>query len=299
MNIIKDLEQYMFSSKNMMKYNQTIMHIIPNIKKMVYIKQPELELKQYELKQYELKQPELKQPEPELKQSEPEPITIKTPPEPIKLLVKEQVKPFTPNKSDISFTPAHKDKLFWCFYVLLNSFSEYEFNKTGYYAVEKAFKIKTVEKLRGMKSEIKGLKLKINDVEDELVNKEQITLKGLQVLCLVYKVSITYIYGRKYCEFLYGDNIKGIISQHKQYKGTHSLLYDVDESSIKQTYWYIENPQKPVNAPTAYTLKELQDICIKLEIPITCAVGTCAVGTYAVGKNKTKKELYEDILTSL
>ena len=39
----------------------------------------------------------------------------------------------------------------------------------------------------------------ISEVEDELVNKEQITVKALQVLCLVYNVSVTYIYGKKYC----------------------------------------------------------------------------------------------------
>ena len=264
MNIIKDLEQYMFSSKNMMKYNQSVIHISPTIKKTVK-SEPE-------------PQPE---PEPVLAL---EPIIVEKKAEPIKLLVKEQT--LVKEQIDDSFTPAHKDKLFWCFYVLLNGFSDYEFNKTGHYALEKSFKIKTVEKLREMKSEIKGLKLKISEVEDELVNKEQITLKGLQVLCLVYKVSITYIYDRKYCEFLYGDDIKGVIE--KQSKGAHSLLYE-DCENVKQTYWCIENVQKPLNAPTAYTLKELQDICIKLEIPLK----------NDLGKNKTKKDLYEDILTKL
>ena len=142
-----------------------------------------------------------------------------------------------------------------------------------------------MENLRLMKSEIKDLKLKISEVEDELVNKEQITLKGLQVLCLVYKVSITYIYGRKYCEFLYGDDIKGIIEKRKN---NHSLLYE-ESMDFKQTYWYIENVQKPLKAPTAYTLKELQDICDKLEIPLK----------NDLGKSKTKKDLYEEILTKL
>jgi len=263
MNIIKDLEHYMFSSKNMMKYIEVVRPI----------------------KVYSVPAPIITTTEPIITTTEPI-ITAPAPapaPDPT-------VRATIAKKTEDSFTPAHKDKLFWCFYVLLNGFSEYEFNKTGYYAVEKAFKIKSVEKLRELKSEIKALKLKISEVEDELVNKEQITLKGLQVLCLVYKVSITYIYGRKYCEFLYGDDIKGIISQQKQYK-SHSLLYEesVDLENVKQTHWYIENVQKPLNAPTAYTLKELQDICIKLEIPLK----------NDLIKNKTKKDLYEEILTKL
>ena len=169
-------------------------------------------------------------------------------------------------------------------------------HRTGFYAVEKAFKISTVEKLRAIKQEIKDLKLKINEVEDELVNKEQITLKGLQVLCLVYKVSITYIYGKKYCEFLYNDAIgnadaiiKGIIKQTERKE--HALIYEdaIDLPKIKQTHWFIENVQKPLKAPASYTLKDLQDICEKLEVPLK----------HEIGKSKTKKDLYEDILIKL
>jgi hypothetical protein len=150
-----------------------------------------------------------------------------------------------------------------------------------------------------MKKEIKELKLKINEIEDELVNKEQITLKGLQVLCLVYKVSLTYIYGKKYCEFLYGEVQKDIIQKdiipkkhiiQQNNKKEHALFYEESVlDTITQTHWYIENTQKPLKAPSAYTLKDLQDICEKLEIPLK----------NTLGKSKTKKDLYEDILVKL
>jgi hypothetical protein len=199
-------------------------------------------------------------------------------------------------KNDTSFTPFQKDKLFWCFYVLLNGFTEYEMHHTGHYAIEKAFKISSVEKLRKMKAQIKDLKLKINEVEDELVNKEQITIKGLHVLCLVHKVSITYIYGKQYCEFLYGDTVKGIIQRNE--KKEHSLLYeDTILETIKHTHWFIENVQRPLKAPSAYTVKELQDICEKLDIILTFKQKT-AIGQI-VEKHKLKKELYEDILSKL
>jgi hypothetical protein len=202
----------------------------------------------------------------------------------------------SPVKDDTSFTPFQKDKLFWCFYVLLNGFTDYEMHHTGHYALEKAFKISSVEKLRGMKSQIKELKLKITEVEDELVNKEQISIKGLHVLCLVHNVSITYIYGKQYCEFLYGDTVKGIVRRND--KKEHALLYeDTVLETIKHTHWFIENVQKPLKAPTAYTVKELQDICEKLEIPLTFKQKT-TLGQI-VEKNKLKKELYEDILTKL
>jgi hypothetical protein len=170
---------------------------------------------------------------------------------------------------------------------------------TGHYALEKAFKISSVEKLRSMKSEIKDLKLKITEVEDELVNKEQITVKGLQVLCLIYKVSITYIYGKQYCEFLYADTDTGKAGViRKNEKKEHSLLYeDTVLETIKQTHWFIENVQKPLKAPSAYTLKELQDICEKLEIALKYKQHTTQ--GQIVEKNKLKKELYENILEKI
>ena len=283
-DIIKSLEMYMFSNKNMLNYcitndrNNNKMplferEVIKKEEKEVVIKKEEVSIKKEE-KEVSIK----KDVEVSIKKEE---VSIKKEEVSIK---KEEV---SIKKKEESFTPIHKDKLFWCFYVLLNGFNDYEMNKTGFYAVEKTFKISSVEKLRTMKQEIKNLKLKISEVEDELVNKDKITLKGLQVLCLVYKVSITYIYDKKYCEFLYGNDIKGIISQNC--RKDHSLIYDESIEHIKETHWFIENVQKPLKPPASYSLKELQDICTKLCISIT----------NINSKSKLKKELYEDILTKL
>jgi hypothetical protein len=80
---------------------------------------------------------------------------------------------------------------------------DYEMNKNTAFATEKKFKIDTVEKLRFMKDKLKELKIKRNEIEDELVNKDCISTKSLQVLCLIYKISIIYISGKKYSEFLF------------------------------------------------------------------------------------------------
>jgi len=104
-------------------------------------------------------------------------------------------------KKEENFTPLQKDKLFWCFYIILKGIDDYEMNKNTAFATEKKFKIDTVEKLRFMKDKLKELKIKRNDIEDELVNKECISTKSLQVLCLIYKISIIYISGKKYSNF--------------------------------------------------------------------------------------------------
>ena len=196
-------------------------------------------------------------------------------------------------KKEENFTPIQKDKLFWCFYIILKGIDEYEMNKNTTFATEKKFKIDTVEKLRFMKDKLKELKIKRNDIEDELANKECITTKSLQVLCLIYKISIIYISGKKYTEFLFAedDKITGIIEQGQEMKelsvkNTIDLEYI---ATVKKSYWFIENIQKPLSAPSAYTIKDLQDIATKLGINLVSNLG----------KNKTKQILYEEILTKM
>ena len=302
--ILKNLEGFMFSSKNMLNYNKIHNTIIkPKQHTVPVMPVPVMSVMPVPVMSVPVPVPVIPVPVPVT------PVPVPVTPVPV-IPVPE---PAPAPTADSSFTPFQKDKLFWCFYVLLNGFTEYEMHHTGHYALEKAFKISSVEKLRTMKPEIKELKLKISEVEDELVNKEQISVKGLQVLCLIYKVSITYIYGKQYCEFFYAgtgtgtgtgadtgtgtDTGKiGIIRRNE--KKEHSLLYeDTILETIKQTHWFIEQVQKPLKAPSAYTLKELQDICEKLEVSLKYKQEN-ALGQITE-KNKLKKELYEDILAKL
>jgi hypothetical protein len=204
-----------------------------------------------------------------------------------------------PIKKSIStkpFTPFQKDKLFWCFFIILNGYEEYEMNHSNSFSLEKQIKIETVEKLKSIKEKLKELKLKRTELEDELVNKQVISLKGLSALCLVHGVSITYIFGRKYCELNPDQAKKGIIIQNE--KKEDSLKWTTNENEnnntdflmkMREDYWFIENIQKPLKAASAYTLPELQDICKKLQI-----------GTMNdKAKAKTKTKLYEEILQTI
>lgn len=193
-------------------------------------------------------------------------------------------------KKEEYFTPSQKDKLFWCFYIILKGIDDYEMNKNTSFSIEKKFKIDTVEKLRFMKDKLKELKIKKNEIEDELVNKECITTKSLQVLCLIHKISILYISGKKYSEILFDepDKITGIIEQGNDLSVKNYIDLEYI-SNVKKTYWFVQNIQKPLNAPSAYTIKDLQDISTKLGINLVSNLG----------KNKTKQILYEEILTKM
>ena len=268
--IFNKLEEYMFTRGNMAKYNKVFSTmIIEKIKEEKFNKQADVPV--------------------------PVPVPVHMPVQ-VTMTMPVPVPAVIIKKKETHFTPVQKDKLFWSFYIILKGFDDYELQQAGHFAVEKNFKISTVEKMRSLKNELKEAKLKLNELEDELANKEMITLKGLHALCLVHKVSITYIYGRMYCEFLYGastgtnvygaDASTGVII--KIGATDNSVKYDANEeyiTSIRDNFWKIENVQKPLGSAGTYSLKELQDICTKLEIPIT----------NETGKNKLKTALYEDI----
>ena len=188
------------------------------------------------------------------------------------------------------FTPHNKDKLFWCFYIMVYGYEEYEINRTNAFSVEKRLKIEAVEQLKTIKEKLKELKLKRTELENELVHQPTISIKGLYALCLLHDVSITYVYGRKYYEINATKDVvskKGIIiddSLRWRDNNGDLLFY----KKIQEEYWCIENFQKPLKAASAYTLKELQDISIKLQIDINT--------DGEKPKNKTKPKLYQEIL---
>ena len=199
------------------------------------------------------------------------------------------------------FLPAHKDKLFWCFYYLYKGEHEYEQHIKDNFITEKNFKIETAEKVKLMKNKLKLAKLKISEIEDEFINKQQITLKGLHALCIIYDISLIYEFNKKYSEYLYnsqeGNNEVIEIITLKQ-KGEYALkCFSEDEEgkkekekyikNIRETYWKIDNADKPLKVPSAYTIKELQEIAEKLGIILI----------NELGKNKTKPVLYQEILT--
>ena len=240
-------------------------------------------------------------------------------PAPAEVKEPKQIKKRDANKL---FTPFQKDKLFWCFYIILKGYEEYELNHSNSFKVEKDFKIETVEKLKSVKEKLKEYKLKRTELEDELVNKPTISLKGLYALCLVHNVSITYIYGYKYCDLISSSTTdkKGIIMQNEKKENSIKWIMaesagagadagagagadasaddanSIDEflSKIRGEYWLIENIQKPLNAPSAYSLQELLDICKKLHIETHIKSESSEKL-----KAKTKKQLYEEILGQL
>ena len=192
-------------------------------------------------------------------------------------------------KQEDTFSPHEKDKLFWCFYILQNGIDQYEFIKTVSFKTEKDYKFKTAEKIKDYKETFKSLKLKLVELQDEFVNQQSITIKGLISLCHIYNINILYIKKKTYYEILTNstNTIHVIVDDGHN---THVPLNITDDmiSSYKNNYWKIDNPKQPLKSISNYTVSELKEICNKLSIPIE-----------KNGKKLIKQELYENILQFL
>lgn len=203
----------------------------------------------------------------------------------------------TENKKYNSFTPHNLDKLFWCFYIILNGLDNYEINKEHHFETEKNFKIKSVEKLRKFMTDSSDIKsYNVNEIEDELVNQKKISLKTLHCLCVIYGINIIYNYDNKYYEFIYdktestNGHVDGLIYLNNNKEPTVKFDFNNEYiSNIRKNNWQIESVTKPLKSPSAYNAKEIQDICSKLNIPLNDPMG----------KKKTKPMLYEEILKTL
>ena len=199
------------------------------------------------------------------------------------------------------YYPKQNDKLFWCFYIFLHGKVDYDY-VTHVFEVEKKMKIEAASKLRDMKAMLRTHKLKYTDVEKELVNSPKITIKGLHALCILYKVSITYISGNIY--YILGNTnedasyknclITAHTSQntssgsHKQCNLQIGAQLDANDTYIKnicQSKIRIKNYNKPMLSIASYTLPILHDMAEILHINLY----------NDSGKKKLKKEIYQEV----
>jgi hypothetical protein len=187
---------------------------------------------------------------------------------------------------DKYFKPTEKDKLFWCFYIIVNDFNHYLLNKNNSFKIQNDFKIDLISNIKNTIDEFKIYKLKINDIENELISNNNISLNIINVFSIVYKKSIIILKNNIYYFFDYSnDNIIYIINNINNDFLLHLERNNEDIiNNIKNTKLLVDY-KKPIKSISFYKLKDLQNIAEKLCINILND-----------GKKKTKKILYEEIL---
>ena len=128
---------------------------------------------------------------------------------------------------------------------------------------------RAVERLKevNVKDALKMQKLKLDAIEDELVNQATIGLSGLYALCHVHKVNLLYVKGRKYLDIHannnLSENVVPVLQEVSCSNGEIELHLENTAlvNDIYANYWPLESLQKQLRSPSAYTLAELQEIC--------------------------------------
>ena len=206
-----------------------------------------------------------------------------------------------PNVNDEYFKPRQKDSLFWCFYVLKYGFSKYEMEVGNqHFVIEKQEKFKYIELMRASENKalLKMYKIKpLNELEDDLANKPQISIKTFFALCVIEKINILLIDKRKVYECMCNDS--GIVNVI--HKNSIPLEYYIELNNDKnpekmtnkikeynETYYKMPNFEGALKSVSSYKVDELLDISKKLDINLTTDK-----------KKLTKGDMYELIVSNL
>jgi hypothetical protein len=259
--IIGDLEDYMFTSKNMIRYTKHMIQDYNRIKNEIP--------KPRESKKY-LEKSDVSQ---------------------NKKILKNNI---SETKKDTMYRPKQKDSLFWCFYILKNGFSNYEMEiNNQHFVIEKKEKFKYIEILRKNKDILKMHKIKpLTEIEDDLANKDAISIKTFFALCIMENINILLVNKRKVYELLCVDiDEKHPINIVHRNNNEHSIELDTPSEIIQKyrdTYYKVNNFDDSLKSIGSYKLDDLIELCKKFNINIEEAKGK------KDGKQKiTKKDIYE------
>lgn len=190
------------------------------------------------------------------------------------------------------------DGMFWAFQNIINNSDEYSMQDNrgpSKFIKEKLLKTQAAEKLSQFASEIKQSKIKLNDFVNELTNNKMISVIGLYALCLVHKISITYIFNNVYIvmnKLEHTDPLNNACIIRKNDNFTIHVNNDKHNgiilNDIYEKFFCIEDINKPIKPIASYTAVELMDICIRLDLPNTSNINDKI-------KPLTKPVLYDNI----
>jgi hypothetical protein len=223
------------------------------------------------------------------------------------------------------FTPRQKDSLFWCFNIIANGLSGYEYEK-NYFTAEQEFKVKIIERIkRGENKQIlKQHKMSKNMIESGLMGSKSsgISPKILYALSLFYNVNIFYVYKNTYYEMFSNADADTTAKIHIIKFNSETNYYNVCSSpsmglgegetegktkileyikNSRKTYLKLDNlddVNKPLRPITTYSLTDLVNIAAKMNILDTHILDESAgnTNTKKKVKSKTKSELYTEIM---
>lgn len=207
--------------------------------------------------------------------------------EPVVCKIKNQKKLIQQNNDTIHHPHFMQDKLFWCFYIISEGIENYEQAKEKTFRFENDFKYKSVDKLKIKERTFKSMKIKLQEVETDLVTTKSITMITLHSLAIAYDKSIIFMHDRIYYDFCYGEKYHLI-----ERKGNDIFLHTGDVQSkidkIKSELFNVCHT-KPINGISFYTANDLRVVADKLNIEKMATTG----------KLLTKPFLYAEIVIKI
>ena len=170
-----------------------------------------------------------------------------------------------------------KDELFWIFYKLKNI----NYEKYPNFEEENDIKYNLISNFDKHKDIFKQFKLKMEDIQEDLIYSKLISFIGFTALCLFYKINFILVKDR--CYFLIGM-FDCTETNYPTLKVENDNLHFI-ESKISNYANYYKIPYicKPIQAISKYKVSEIKELCTTLEI----------------ATDDTKKELYEKIKNKL
>ena len=166
-----------------------------------------------------------------------------------------------------TFFPDVHDSLFWSFYIMKNGQEAYESLGKINIVIERKIKIEYIERFRESKQVLKAYKTApLTHLENVLLNEKQIDIKTLIALCVIEGISFMYIYKNTYFEMNIdadeSTQINAIVRLDIPTKYGYKIIQDV--KTIRESFYKIDNMNKPLKSMSAYKLDELVVFCNKL-----------------------------------
>ncbi len=188
------------------------------------------------------------------------------------------------------FTTLEKDNLFWILYVMKNGTFSYDLCASQRFSIEQQAKFDYIKMIRENKDKLKAHNVKsIKDLETDLANNKEISLKTFAALCILEGMNIIYLDGRKFYESTISDDDKWfLIKKNKSANSNYTLEMDIARDKLdnyKLSYYQLESLDKVgLKSMSGYKVDDLVVISKKLNIELP------------QDKKLTKQVLYELII---
>ena len=177
-------------------------------------------------------------------------------------------------KARNKFLPNHKDKLFWCLYIILYGIDEYEMIGTHFFEKETQLKFKFIEDVRKNKDMLKANQFKpLSSFEDDLANNAMISLNTFMAILCIYEKNICYKDGKKiFCSVRNPHDDSFLLTKLDPNVENYELEMGNLESKIaelKSKLFLLPSYQYKLKSISAYKTEELKEMCIKFNIDIS------------------------------